>query len=109
MFHGRSICIYTSSASVVDLRSPMAALEGVIQEYIEKRRHFVGSFDIGWLGLGQNHFDEFRCNLTDDNLAVRPVVFFQLAVFESQRNFIGFLVPAMDFKGFGILEHIVVK
>ena len=77
----------------------MAALEDIVQKNIEKRCHFVGSFDIGWLGLGQNHFDEFRCNLTDDNLAVRPVGFFQFAVFESQLDPFGFFVPAVDFKG----------
>ena len=84
----------------------MAALEGVIQKNIEERCHFIGSFDIGRFRLRENHFDELGCNLAGDDFAVLPVIFFQIAEFESQLDPFGFLVPAVDFKGLCILECI---
>ena len=83
----------------------MAALELVIQEHIEERRHFIVDFDISRLWLAEKHLHELWCHITGDDFAVPPVVVFEAAIAQSQLDPLGFLIPTVDLKGLGNFQR----
>ena len=82
----------------------MAALELIVQEYIEEWRHLVFNLSIRGFGESQKHLDEFRRYIAGDDFAVPPVIVLQTAVLERQLDPLRLFVPTVDLKGLGLVQ-----
>ena len=86
----------------------MAALELIIQKHIEERRHFIVNFDISRLWQTKEHLHKLRCHITDDDLAILPVIVLQSAILERQLDPLSFLVPTVDLESLGTFSAAVI-
>ena len=64
----------------------MAALEFIVQKYIEERGHFIVNFRISRFRLAEKHLHKLRSHITGNNFAVLPVIVLQTAIKAGQRE-----------------------